>query len=78
VSTAHVESTVNQLINWRFCKKQQMSWTRAGAQDLLHVKAALLNGLLVLPFFLLLSFVLKFDVRHQGPVLGTNLRVVVH
>jgi hypothetical protein len=27
VSTAHVESTVNQLINWRFCEKQQMSWT---------------------------------------------------
>lgn len=26
-STAHVESTVNQLINWRFCKKQQMSQT---------------------------------------------------
>jgi hypothetical protein len=30
--SAHVESTVNQLINWRFCKKQQMSWTRAGAR----------------------------------------------
>jgi len=26
-STAHVESTVNQLINWRFYKKQQMSQT---------------------------------------------------
>jgi hypothetical protein len=44
VSTAHVESTVNQLINWRFCKKQQMSWTRSGAQGLLHVKTAVLNG----------------------------------
>jgi hypothetical protein len=44
VGTAHVESTVNQLINWRFCKKQQMSWTRAGAQSLLHVKTAALNG----------------------------------
>jgi hypothetical protein len=32
VGTAHVESTVNQLINWRFCKKQQMAWTKAGAQ----------------------------------------------
>jgi hypothetical protein len=39
-----VESTVNQLINWRFCKKQQMSWTRSGAQGLLHVKTAALNG----------------------------------
>ena len=46
VSTAHVESTVNQLINWRFCKKQQMSWTRAGAQGLLHVKTAMINGTL--------------------------------
>jgi hypothetical protein len=41
-----VESTVNELINWRFCKKQQMSWTRAGAQGLLHVKTADLNGTL--------------------------------
>ena len=46
VGTAHVESTVNQLINWRFCKKQQMASTKAGAQALLHVKTALLNGAL--------------------------------
>ena len=46
VGTAHVESTVNELINWRFCKKQQMSWTKAGAQGLLHVKTAELNGTL--------------------------------
>lgn len=44
VSTAHVESTVNQLINWRMCKKHQMAWTRAGAQYLLHVKATAING----------------------------------
>ena len=44
VSTAHVESTVNQLINWRMCKKQQMGWSRAGAQYLLHVKTAIING----------------------------------
>jgi hypothetical protein len=44
--TTNVESTVNELINWRFCKKQQMSWTRAGAQALLHVKTAELNGTL--------------------------------
>jgi NADH dehydrogenase FAD-containing subunit len=24
VSTAHLESTVNQLVTWRMCKKQQM------------------------------------------------------
>ena len=46
VGTAHVESTVNQLINWRFCKKQQMAWTKAGAQALLHVKTAVVNGAL--------------------------------
>jgi hypothetical protein len=26
ISTAQVESIVNQLINWRMCKKQQMGW----------------------------------------------------
>jgi hypothetical protein len=46
VSTAHVESTVNQLINWHLCKKQQLTWTRAGAQALLHVKTAIINGTL--------------------------------
>ena len=30
VSTAHVESTVNQLINWRMCKKQQMPLEQGG------------------------------------------------
>jgi hypothetical protein len=44
VSTAHVESTVNQLINWRMCKKKQMAWSRRGAHYLLHVKTAVLNG----------------------------------
>jgi hypothetical protein len=31
VATAHVESTVNQAINNRMCKEQQMRWTRLGA-----------------------------------------------
>jgi hypothetical protein len=44
ISTAHVECTVNQLINWRMCKKRQMGWSRAGAQYLLHVKTAIING----------------------------------
>jgi hypothetical protein len=44
ISTAHVECTVNQLINWRMCKKHQMGWSRAGAQYLLHVKTAITNG----------------------------------
>jgi quercetin dioxygenase-like cupin family protein len=46
VSTAHVESTLNQLVNWRSCKKQQITWTRAGAQALLHVKTSIINGTL--------------------------------
>jgi hypothetical protein len=44
ISTAHVESTVNQLVNRRMCKKQQMRWSAAGAQLLLHVRTADLNG----------------------------------
>jgi len=44
VSTAHVESTVNQLVNWRMCKKQQMRWSAVGAQLLLHVRTVDLNG----------------------------------
>jgi hypothetical protein len=43
VSTAHVESTVNRLVNWRMCKKQQMRWTARGAQMVLHARCALLN-----------------------------------
>jgi hypothetical protein len=46
VSTAHVESTVNELVNWRMCKKQQMRWSPMGAQLLLHVRTADLNGCL--------------------------------
>jgi len=44
VSTAHVQSTVNQLVNWRMRKKQQMRWSAAGAQLLLHMRTANLNG----------------------------------
>ena len=44
ISTAHVESTVNRLINCRMCKKQQMGWSRAGAQYLLYVKTGAING----------------------------------
>lgn len=44
VATAHVESTVNQVINQRMCKKQQMRWTRPGAQYLLHARTAMING----------------------------------
>ena len=44
ISTARVESTVDQLVDWRMEKKQHMRWTRRGAQMLLHARCALLNG----------------------------------
>ena len=44
ISTARVESTVDQLVDWRMEKKQHMRWTRHGAQMLLHARCALLNG----------------------------------
>jgi len=56
ISTAHVECAVNQLINWRMCKKQQMGWSRVGAQDLLHVKTAIINGRLD-----------RYTGRHSAP-----------
>ena len=44
ISTARVESTVNQLVDWRMEKKQHMRWTQRGAQMLLHARCALFNG----------------------------------
>jgi hypothetical protein len=44
ISTARVESIVDQLVDWRMEKKQHMRWTRRGAQMLLHARCALLNG----------------------------------
>jgi hypothetical protein len=42
ISTAFVESAVNQLVSKRFVKKQQMRWTLAGAH-LLQIRAQVLN-----------------------------------
>src|ERR1700720_5047421 len=33
-----------ELVNWRMCKKKQMGWSRTGAQYLLYVKTAIING----------------------------------
>lgn len=43
ISTAFVESTVNQVISKRFVKKQQMRWTKRGAHLLLQVRVQVLN-----------------------------------
>ena len=46
ISTAHVESVMNHLVNHRLSKKQQMRWSPEGAHYLLQVRAELLNGTL--------------------------------
>ncbi len=43
ISTAFVESTVNQVISRRFVKKQQMWWTKGGLHLLLQVRTQVLN-----------------------------------
>jgi hypothetical protein len=43
ISTGFVESTVNQVISKRFCKKQQMAWTPRGAHLLLQIHTRVLN-----------------------------------
>src|SRR5919199_4112377 len=44
ISTAFVESTVNQVISKRMVKKQQMRWTRRGAHNLLQIRSHVLDG----------------------------------
>ena len=44
ISSAVVESTVNQVISKRMCKKQQMRWTPAGAHRLLQLRVRVLDG----------------------------------
>ena len=43
ISTGFVESTVNQVISKRFCKKQQMQWTIHAAHLLLQMRVRMLN-----------------------------------
>lgn len=44
ISTAFVESTVNQVVSRRFGKKQQMHWTLKGAHLLLQARTKVLNN----------------------------------
>lgn len=44
VSTAFVESTINEVIARRMAKKQQMQWGRKGAHYLLQTRTAVLNN----------------------------------
>jgi hypothetical protein len=43
ISTGFVESTVNQVISKRFCKRQQMQWTKRGTHLLLQMRVKTLN-----------------------------------
>ena len=43
ISTAFVESTVNQVISKRMVKKQQMQWTPRGAHLLLQTRTKVIN-----------------------------------
>jgi len=44
ISTAFVESTVNEVVSRRMVKKQQMRWTKRGAHLLLQVRIQVLNN----------------------------------
>jgi len=43
ISTGFVQSTVNQVISKRFCKKQQRQWTKRGAHLLLQTRVKTLK-----------------------------------
>jgi hypothetical protein len=44
ISTAFVESAINQVLSKRFVKRQQMRWTERGAHLLLQVRTIILNN----------------------------------
>ncbi len=44
ISTSRAEGTVNQLVSARMNKRQQMRWSPQGAQRVLQVRAAVLDG----------------------------------
>lgn len=44
ITTAFVESTINQVVSRRFVKKQQMAWTLRGAHFLLQTRTKVLNN----------------------------------
>jgi hypothetical protein len=43
IATGFVESTVNQVVSKRFCKRQQMQWSKRGAHVLLQTRVETLN-----------------------------------
>jgi hypothetical protein len=43
ISTGFVELTINQVVGKRFCKRQQMQWTKPAAHLLLQMRVETLN-----------------------------------
>jgi hypothetical protein len=56
VSTGFVESTVNTVVGKRFCKRQQMLWSKTGAHLMLQTRTRTLDGTLRQ----------KFEQRYPG------------
>lgn len=50
ITTAFVESTINEVVAKRMAKKQQMQWSHQGAHCLLQTRTAVLNGYLQTTF----------------------------
>ena len=44
ISTAFVESTINEVVSRRMVKKQQMRWSRQGAHHMLQLRTKTLNN----------------------------------
>ena len=44
IATGFVESTVHEVVSKRFCKKQQMQWSKPGAHLLLQTRVKTLDG----------------------------------
>jgi hypothetical protein len=44
IATSFVESTVYEVVSKRFCKKQQMQWSKPGAHVLLQTRVKTLDG----------------------------------
>lgn len=44
ISTAMAESAVNQILDQRMCKRQQIRWSPRGAHQLAQVRCAVING----------------------------------
>src|SRR5712692_970075 len=44
IATGFVEATVNEVVSKRFCKQQQMQWSKEGAHVLLQTRVKTLDG----------------------------------